>query len=188
MSAQSTTSALLFTSASVNDDTTDVDYTSCSLEKPFVVQGSLLDDEQLSKISGKLFYICVHSGAAVTTRIRSVTKCTAVLTPAAKYGTSCHASRLMLCAVGARWFGGQTAQASDFSVKDCRVVTMTGGRSVEVYKNTKNSECRVHHDIQSKFCSDTFLAQHKECLAAGECLLCTCSLNGLCHSTLRFNT
>ena len=53
--AQTTKSALLFTSASVNDETTDVDYTSCSLEKAFVVQGNLLDPVQLTETSGKAF-------------------------------------------------------------------------------------------------------------------------------------
>ncbi|KAL3147491.1 hypothetical protein ABBQ38_014547 [Trebouxia sp. C0009 RCD-2024] len=93
---ETTTSALLFTSASVNGDSRDVDYTSCSLEKTFVVQGDLLSPAELTETS-----------------------------------------------VGARWFGGKSALASDFSVEDCQTVRLAEGRSAKVYDDADNSKCQI---------------------------------------------
>ena len=51
--AQTTTSALLFTSASVTSGNTSTEYSSCSLEQSFVVQGDLLDADELTGTSGE---------------------------------------------------------------------------------------------------------------------------------------
>lgn len=52
--AQTTSSSLLFTSANVTAGDTSVDYTSCSLEKSFVVTGSSLDQTELQETTGVL--------------------------------------------------------------------------------------------------------------------------------------
>ncbi|KAK9830126.1 hypothetical protein WJX72_009907 [[Myrmecia] bisecta] len=52
-------------------------------------------------------------------------------------------STLANSTVNARWFGGTTAKASQFSVsKDCRNVTLAGKRSVQVYKGTAAKGCQ----------------------------------------------
>ena len=59
-----------------------------------------------------------------------------------EFETTCHL--LTFFAVGARWFGGKSAQASDFSIDGCQTVTLAGNRSVKVYNNANNAKCQVH--------------------------------------------
>ena len=48
-------------------------------------------------------------------------------------------------AVGARWFGAQTATPADFEVVGCKTLTLnvTGGRAVPVFNSTQNNGCKV---------------------------------------------
>lgn len=61
---------------------------------------------------------------------------------------SCSAELLGCCAVGARWFGAQSALASDFSVDSCQTVSLPGNRSAQVYNNTASAKCQVRHHPQ----------------------------------------
>ncbi|KAL0033616.1 hypothetical protein WJX79_007938 [Trebouxia sp. C0005] len=94
--AQTTSSSLLFTSANDTGETTSVEYTSCSLEKSFVVTGSSLDQIELQQTT-----------------------------------------------VGARWFGAQSALASEFAVSNCQSIILPGNRSVQVYNNSASAKCQV---------------------------------------------
>jgi len=65
------------------------------------------------------------------------------------------------CAVGARWFGAQSALASDFAVSNCQSITLPGNRSAQVYNNSASAKCQVcgalfgHENLTVRYVSET---------------------------------